>query len=151
MEAFIIKYLVLICPVIAFTLAQGTKIIIRSTKRKLNYRDIFAYSDMPSGHTAVVVSLVTIIALIHGVSSSFFSIAFVFALIVIVDAIGLRNYLGQHGKTLNVLVKDLHEDSFLDFSYPKLLEKIGHTPAQVLVGALVGIITSLLGYFLFIV
>ncbi|MBN2854076.1 divergent PAP2 family protein [Patescibacteria group bacterium] len=150
MEAFIIKYLVLICPIVAFTLAQGTKIIIRSTKRKLNYRDIFAYSDMPSGHTAVVVALVTIIALVHGISSSFFSIAFVFAVIVIVDAIGLRNYLGQHGKTLNVLVKDLHEDSFLDFSYPKLLEKIGHTPLQVLVGALVGIATSLLGYFLFI-
>ncbi|NCN22501.1 MAG: hypothetical protein COU30_04895 [Candidatus Magasanikbacteria bacterium CG10_big_fil_rev_8_21_14_0_10_38_6] len=149
MEALIAKYLVFLCPIVSFTIAQGTKMIIRATKRKLTFRDIFAYSDMPSGHTAVVVALVTIIALIHGVNSSFFSIAFVFALIVIVDAIGLRNYLGQHGKTLNVLVKDLHEDSFLDFSYPKLLEKIGHTPLQVLVGALVGIITSLVGYLIF--
>ena len=151
MEAFITKYLVLLCPIVAFILAQGTKMIIRRTKRKITFRDLFAYSDMPSGHTAVVVALVTIIALVQGINSSFFAIAFVFALIVIVDAIGLRNYLGQHGKTLNVLVKDLHEDSFLDFSYPKLLEKIGHTPLQVLVGALVGIITSLIGYLIFII
>ena len=150
MEAIVTKYLVLLCPIIAFALAQGTKIIIRATKRKITFRDLFAYSDMPSGHTAVVVALVTIIALVHGISSSFFTISLVFSLIVIVDAIGLRNYLGQHGKTLNVLVKDLHEDSFLDFSYPKLLEKIGHTPLQVLVGALVGSITSLIGYFIFI-
>lgn len=149
MENFFTQYLTLICPIIAFIIAQGTKAIIRSTKRKLEFRDIFSYSDMPSGHTAVVTSLATIIALRHGVDSSFFAITFVFALIVIVDAVGLRNYLGQHGKTLNILVKDLDEDSFLDFSYPKLLEKIGHTPAQVLVGAIVGILVSLSAFFIF--
>ena len=149
MENFVNQYLVLISPIVAFIIAQGTKAIIRSTKRKLEFKDIFSYSDMPSGHTAVVISLVTIIGLRHGLDSSFFAIAFVFALIVIVDAVGLRNYLGQHGKTLNVLVKDLNEDSFLDFSYPKLLEKIGHTPAQVLVGAVVGVLVSLIAFFLF--
>ena len=149
MENFVNQYLVLISPIIAFIIAQGTKAIIRSTKRKLEFKDIFSYSDMPSGHTAVVISLITIVGLKHGLDSSFFAIAFVFALIVIVDAIGLRNYLGQHGKTLNVLVKDLNEDSFLDFSYPKLLEKIGHTPAQVLVGAIVGFLVSLIAFFIF--
>ncbi len=139
----------MLTPIVAFAIAQGTKIIIRSTKRKLKFRDIFAYSDMPSGHTAVVTSLVTVIGLSQGVDSPLFAISFVFALIVIVDAIGLRNYLGQHGKTLNVLVKDLHEDSFLDFSYPKLLEKIGHTPLQVFVGALVGIFTSIILFNIF--
>ena len=149
MENFVNQYLVLISPIIAFIIAQGTKAIIRSTKRKLEFKDIFSYSDMPSGHTAVVISLITIVGLKHGLDSSFFAIAFVFALIVIVDAIGLRNYLGQHGKTLNVLLKDLNEDSFLDFSYPKLLEKIGHTPAQVLVGAIVGFLVSLIAFFIF--
>ena len=149
MENFVNQYLVLISPIIAFIIAQGTKAIIRSTKRKLEFKDIFSYSDMPSGHTAVVISLVTIVGLKHGLDSGFFAIAFVFALIVIVDAVGLRNYLGQHGKTLNVLVKDLDEDSFLDFSYPKLLEKIGHTPAQVLVGAIVGFLVSLIAFFIF--
>ncbi len=148
MENFLNEYLTIICPIIAFSIAQGTKVLIRSIKGGLRLRDLFAYSDMPSGHTAVVVSLVSIIAFRHGLNSGLFAISFVFAMIVIVDAIGLRNYLGQHGKTLNILVKDLKDDEFLDFSYPKLLERIGHTPLQVLVGAIVGFLTSLIGYLL---
>lgn len=142
-------YLYLICPIIAFALAQGTKILLRSFKHQITWHDVFAYSDMPSGHTSVVVALTVILGLKLGLSSPIFAAAFVFTTIVIVDAIGLRNYLGQHGKTLNILVKDLKEDEFLDRSYPKLLERIGHTPAQVAVGALVGALTSLLGWLLF--
>lgn len=142
-------YIYILCPIIAFTLAQGTKVFIRSFHHKLTWHDIFAYSDMPSGHTAVVVSLVSILGLKLGLSSPIFAAAFVFASIVIVDAIGLRNYLGQHGKTLNALVKDLKEDEFLDRTYSHQLEHIGHTPLQVIVGALVGVVTSFIGYFLF--
>jgi acid phosphatase family membrane protein YuiD len=149
MENFLSNYLIILCPIVAFIIAQGTKVIIKSTKRKLSFHDLFAYSDMPSGHTSVVASLVAIIGLLHGLNSTYFAISFVFATLVIVDAVGLRNYLGQHGKILNVLVKDLKDDEFLDFSYPKLLEKIGHTPLQVLIGAIVGIATSLIGFWLF--
>ena len=142
-------YIYLICPIVGFILAQGTKVLIKSFSHKITWQDIFAYSDMPSGHTAVVVSLVVILGLKLGIDSPIFATAFVFATIVIVDAIGLRNYLGQHGKTLNILVKDLKEDEFLDRSYPKLLEHIGHTPLQVIIGALVGAITSIVIYWLF--
>ncbi len=137
----------LIYPIIAFSLAQGTKVLLKSTRKKqFRWRDVFAYSDMPSGHTATVTSLAMIVGLREGVYSATFAIAFVFMTIVITDAIGLRNYLGQHGKTLNVLVKDLKEDDFLDNSYPKLLEHIGHTPIQVVIGAVIGIGISLLGW-----
>lgn len=149
MNSLITNYLILLSPIIAFTLAQGLKVILRASRRKITWRDIFAYSDMPSGHTSVVVALVTIIGLKYGMSSNAFAISFVFAMIVIVDAIGLRNYLGQHGKTLNVLVKDLKEDDFLDDQYPKLLEKIGHTPIQVIVGSIIGFSTSLIMFSLF--
>lgn len=142
-------YIYLLCPIIAFALAQGTKVFLRSLKHKITWHDLFAYSDMPSGHTAVVIGLVTIIGLQDGLSSPFFAISFVFATIVIVDAIGLRNYLGAHGKTLNILVKDLKEDEFLDRTYPKQLERIGHTPLQVLVGAIVGFLTSAIIWYLF--
>jgi len=142
-------YIYLLTPIVAFTLAQGTKVFLRSFHHKITWHDLFAYSDMPSGHTAVVISLVTILGLKLGVSSPIFATAFVYATIVITDAIGLRNYLGQHGKTLNVLVKDLKEDEFLDRYYPKQLERIGHTPIQVIVGALVGIATSLLSFWIF--
>lgn len=137
-------YIFLITPIIAFTLAQGLKVILRAFKRKISWHDVFAYSDMPSGHTSVVVSITTILGLRLGLDSPIFAVAFVFATIVIVDAIGLRNYLGLHGKTINVLVKDLEEDDFLDDYYPKQLEKIGHTPLQVVVGATIGILTSII-------
>jgi hypothetical protein len=137
-------------PVISFVLAQGTKVLLKTKKRKkLHWRDIFAYSDMPSGHTATVVSLATIIALELGLYSAEFALALVFMTIVITDAIGLRNYLGQHGKTLNILVKDLKEDDFLDNSYPKQLEQIGHTPLQVLIGGLIGVGVSVIGFLFF--
>lgn len=137
-------------PIIAFSLAQGTKIILKALKHgKLQWRDLFAYSDMPSGHTATVVSLATIVLLKNGIYSAEFALAFVFMMVVITDAIGLRNYLGQHGKTLNILVKDLKEDDFLDNSYPKLLERIGHTPMQVLIGAIIGALVGIIGFIYF--
>lgn len=142
-------YIYILTPIVAFILAQGAKVILRSFKQKISWHDIFAYSDMPSGHTAVVVSLVTILGLELGVDSPIFAVAFVHMAIVITDAVGLRNYLGLHGKTLNVLVKDLKEDDFLDRSYPKQLERIGHTPLQVLIGGLIGIITSVASLLLF--
>lgn len=142
-------YIYILCPIIAFVLAQGAKVVLRSFKHKISWRDLFAYSDMPSGHTAVVSALVVILGLKTGLSSPLFASAFVFATIVIVDAIGLRNYLGQHGKTLNVLVKDLKEDDFLDRTYSHQLEHIGHTPLQVLVGALVGSLSSLIIWLLY--
>jgi acid phosphatase family membrane protein YuiD len=142
-------YIYILTPIIAFIFAQGLKVIIKSFKKKIVWRDIFAYSDMPSGHTSVVTAITAIIGLTLGVDSPMFAIAFVFAMIVMVDAIGLRNYLGQHGKTLNILVKDLKEDDFLDNSYPKLLEKIGHTPLQVVAGATIGILTSIASWLLF--
>lgn len=137
-------------PIIAFSLAQGTKVFLKTFRRKkLQWRDIFAYSDMPSGHTATVVSITSIIALKLGLGSPEFALSLVFMMIVITDAIGLRNYLGQHGKTLNILVKDLKDDDFLDDHYPKQLERIGHTPLQVLIGALIGLSVSIIGFLLF--
>ena len=149
MRIILSSYIFILTPIVAFILAQGAKVFLRSFHHKITYHDIFAYSDMPSGHTSVVISLVTILGLKLGISSPIFAAAFVYAAIVITDAVGLRNYLGLHGKTLNILVKDLKEDDFLDRSYPKQLERIGHTPMQVLVGALVGIITSIISFLIF--
>lgn len=141
-------YIYLICPIISWCIAQGTKVFIRSLNHKITLQDFFAYSNMPSSHTAIIVGLLTIVGLENGLNSPLFALNFVFALIVVTDAIGLRNYLGAHGKTLNILVKDLKEDEFLDRNYPKQLEHIGHTPMQILVGAIIGIVTSLIIWYL---
>ena len=138
---------VLLLPILAGFLAQFTKFFIRTNNYRLTWRSIFAYSGMPSMHTAIVTSLATIVGLKEGVGSPIFAVSFILAAFIIRDAFGLRQYLGAQGKVLNELVDDLKEDDLLDENYPKLLEKIGHTPAQVLAGALLGIMVSLLGFY----
>ena len=139
---------ILILPLISATIAQIIEFVIKSNKQKFKFKNLFAYAGMPSGHSAIVVSLATIVGLIQGWRSPFFAISFFLAFIVIRDALGLRRYLGRHGKVLNILVKDLKDDQILDEKYPRLLERIGHTPAQVLIGALIGFFISLIGYWL---
>ena len=136
-------------PVAAFAIAQGIKVIIRSRKHRLHWHDLTDYSDMPSSHTATVVSLVMIIGLRTGVASAAFAASFVLAAVVISDALLLRNYLGAEGQELNKLVKDLKEDDLLDQRYAKQPERVGHTPLQVLVGAFLGAAVSLVGFWIF--
>jgi acid phosphatase family membrane protein YuiD len=143
-------YLTLITPIVAAALAQLIK-QFTIKKRKFKFKNFFAYSGMPSGHSSVVVSLATIIALQEGIDSPMFAVSIVLAILIITDAVGFRSYLGNHGKILNILVKDLDEDEFLDKKYPKLLEKIGHTPLQVLIGSILGFSVSLLAWVIFAV
>ena len=143
-------YLILILPLLSGLTAQTVKFFIKSNHQKFNAKNLMAYSGMPSGHSALIVSLTTIIGLTEGLSSPLFAMSFVLSTIVIRDALGIRRYLGQHGHILNLLVKDLKDDQVLDEKYPRLLERIGHTPAQVLAGAAIGAAISLIGYFLFL-
>lgn len=140
----------LILPLIAAVIAQTCKFFIKSNEEKLSLKIITSYSGMPSGHSALVVSLATIVGLKLGIYSPIFAVSLIFAVVVIRDAVGIRRYLGEHGRVLNILVKDLKEeiDKPLDESYPHLLEKIGHTPAQAIVGGLIGFVVSLIGFYL---
>lgn len=138
-------YQIILLPLISAAFAQISKFFLSSNKLKWNIKNLVAYSGMPSGHSAIVISLATIVGLTEGWGSPIFAICLVFATIIIRDALGIRRYLGEHGKILNKLVKDLDDDELLDFQYPHLLEKIGHTPAQVLVGGLIGFLVSILG------
>lgn len=139
----------LIMPIIAGLSAQMIKMFLKNNKLKPSLKNLSAYSGMPSGHSATVSSLASIVALTEGIASPDFAISFIMAVLIIRDAIGIRRYLGEHGRVLNILVKDLDEDQMLDKDYPTLLEKIGHTPAQVIAGISLGIAVSLAGFFLF--
>lgn len=141
---------IILFPLIAVALAQLLKLVFFSRPDTFQAYDLIAYSGMPSGHTAMVVSLATIVGLQEGIDSPLFGFSFVFAFLIIRDAVGLRQYLGDHGKMLNALVKDLKDDNYLDGRYPLLIEKIGHTPLQVLAGGLIGFAVSVAGYYLFL-
>lgn len=140
-------YTILLVPLAAGLIAQTAKFFIKSNHTKFKFKNITSYSGMPSGHSAMVISLATIIGLVEGLDSPMFAVSLVLAMIVIRDALGIRRYLGQHGKVLNVLVKDLRDDKVLDESYPHLLEQVGHTPFQVIVGSLIGFSVAIIGYY----
>lgn len=137
---------ILLIPLLAGGIAQFLKIFF-NRHANYNLRSFFvAYSGMPSAHSATVVALATVTGLIDH-TSPFFAITVIFAFMTIRDALGLRQYLGQHGKMLNELVKDLGNDNVLDQKYPRLLENIGHTPMQVLAGSVIGVIVGVVGYY----
>lgn len=140
---------ILLLPIIAGFAAQIIKLLIRANEQKFNFKNILAYSGMPSGHSAMVISLATIIWLENGWRSPLFALSVILAIIVIRDAVGIRRYLGEHGKVLNALVKNLGDEYVIsEEKFPHLLERIGHTPAQVLAGSLIGLSISLIGYWL---
>lgn len=142
-------YQILLTALAAGGIAQLSKLLIKSNNIKIDWRCLSSYAGMPSSHAAFVTALSAIVGLTQNFTSPLFAVCFIFSLLIIRDAIGLRRYLGQHGEIINILVKDLKEDKMLDEAYPKLLEKIGHTPAQILVGSLIGISVSLVSYLIF--
>lgn len=142
---------VVILPLIAGAIAQISKFLIKSNHIKFSWRhwgNIVAYSGMPSGHSAITVSLATIVYLTEGLSPTF-AVAMVLTTLTLRDAIGLRRQIGKQGAVINDLVSDLDEDDLLDDKYPQLAEKIGHTRRQVMVGAIIGLLVSWIGFYLF--
>lgn len=137
-----IPHLVLI-PLIAGIGTQVIKFIIQIARGEFSWVRLQEYGGMPSAHTAFVVSLAVTVGQHEGWDSAAFAIAFIFALLIIRDAIGLRQFLSQHGKILNMLIKDLPDN--IEKKYPhKLEERFGHTPLQALVGGIIGLLVAFL-------
>ena len=92
---------------------------------------------MPSSHSAIVACLSTMIAKEEGITSTAFAISVIFSIIVMCDAVGVRNTVGKQSKVLNNILKD-HKKS----NFEKLQEMTGHTPFQVVTGVVIGIIVG---------
>lgn len=143
-------YIIILTPFVSATIAQIIKIALRH-QNKMKLADLIklSYAGMPSGHSAFVSSLVVIIGLTQKINSPIFALTLAFAVIVINDALKLRQYLGQQGAIINILIKDLEEDQFLDEKYPMLKERIGHTKIEVLAGCLLGIAVGIIVFIVF--
>jgi len=97
---------------------------------------------MPSSHTSLVVGLATSVALTEGLGSVLFVLCLAFALIVMYDAAGVRRHAGKQAEVLNALVEDYFQGH--PVSEQELKEVLGHTPLQVAMGALLGVVTAVL-------
>ena len=135
------KYL--LAPIVAWTICQVAKVTLTSMRqRRLNLRVLAETGGMPSSHTAIVMGMTTAVGKYSGVSSAAFAIALIFSFVVMYDAAGLRRAAGRQAAVLNRLVEDLVHMRGVEEQ--RLRELLGHTPVEVLVGAVIGIAVGLL-------
>ncbi len=133
---------VLMTALISWFSAQVLKTIIYFiVNRKFDAQRLVGAGGMPSSHSALVCATAIAVARKVGLGSVEFAIAFILAMIVMYDATGVRRAAGEHAKELNKMRKYIDEDE--EDSEP-LKEFLGHTPFEVLGGALLGMITALL-------
>lgn len=131
------KYIFLICPLVSLAVCQLLKIFVAILKKKeITLSLITSSGGMPSAHSCFVSSLVTIIGLIDGISSSTFAISLVFGLITCYDASHIRRESGMHAKLLNE-----------KFNL-KMNVNLGHELKEVIAGIITGIVVTLIINFL---
>ena len=137
MDTAISPYILVV--VLGWVFAQGLKYVfaVIKTKRIGNFRQFYTSGNMPSSHSACVVGLATIIGLTDGFNSALFGIAFLFAMIVMYDAVMVRRSSGEQGLAIQELIK-LGKTKIV---LPRAAK--GHTPAEVLVGATLGAVLGL--------
>ncbi len=129
----------LVCGVVSYFAAQFLKILIALVREKrLDLSLLFASGGMPSSHSSTVAALCISAGRVYGVGSPFFAISLILASIVMYDAAGVRRATGEHAKILNKLLEDLTSGDQAR-TEEGLKELIGHTPLQVVMGALLGI------------
>jgi hypothetical protein len=133
----------LLAPLVAWTIAQTAKVILYSVRaRQLNLRVLAVTGGMPSSHSAIVMGLTTAVGKHAGINSAPFAIALIFSFVVMYDAAGLRRAAGRQSAVLNRLVEDLVH--MRGVQEQKLRELLGHTPVEVLVGAVLGVSAGLI-------
>jgi len=136
------SYTIVLTPFIALIIAQTIKVIIDSIKGEFSWKNFNSYGGFPSSHSAMVSALAAKVGLQTGFASVYFAIALALALLIIRDAVSLRQVLGKHAKILNMLIKDLPD--YKEDKYPFLEERLGHTYWQALAGIILGIIVALI-------
>jgi uncharacterized protein len=127
----------------AWLVAQVLKTLVFAIlEKQVNWRKMVETGGLPSAHSALVVGLTTGIGLNDGWHTTAFAIALVFSMIVMYDAIGIRQEAGKHADLLNqLLVIAVIRDSYQQRE--KLKELLGHTPLEVFAGVLIGVMMAL--------
>lgn len=159
----------LIAALLGWLVAQGLKTLLDAViNRKFNKELLTASGGMPSSHSATVCALAMMAARSTGLGSPEFAITIVLAVVVMYDAMGVRRSSGEQAQLLNKVISHLNssdksaeefqntlnrlgtperfdaEDDESDDELKQIKEKLGHTPLEVLAGALLGILIALL-------
>ncbi len=141
----IISNRILIISLIGWASAQIIKTVIDLLiNKKVSFERLVGSGGMPSSHSSTVCSLATATGLTCGFSSCEFAISAILAIIVMYDARGVRRETGTQAVILNQIMSFLNSEhpEQLKFTQANLKELIGHTPLQVLIGAILGIVVG---------
>lgn len=130
-------------PILVWFCIQSFKVVwdLVETK-KFNFKRILGAGGMPSSHSAVVMSLAVMIGKGEGFNSPLFALSLIFAIVVMYDAAGIRRAAGKQAKLLNKIVNTPGLSTIQ--VQEKLVEVLGHTPVQVFVGAVIGVIVGII-------
>lgn len=143
MTNFFQQYKFIIVPILVWFAIQTFKVIYDLVKtKKFNFKRILGAGGMPSSHSAVVTSLATMLGKDYGTDSAIFALSVIFACVVMYDAAGVRRAAGKQAKLLNKIIETPGLSSVQVTE--KLVEVLGHSPKQVFVGALIGIVVGLI-------
>lgn len=110
--------------------------------KKINFGRFFGPGGMPSSHSTIVSSLAVCVGVYEGFDSAIFVVCCALALIVMYDASGIRRAAGEQAKMINMIV-DAWEERDPILKEKKLKELLGHTPVEVLGGAILGITVAI--------
>jgi len=140
------KYQYLICPFLTLFLCQTIKFINESIRdKKINLSRFFnGTGGMPSSHTSFTSSLTMLLGYDLGFDSPIFAVALIFTFITAYDAMGLRFESGKQAEAINLINVELGK--FKKKGFKLLKEQLGHKPLEVLVGLLLGTVSSLIFY-----
>ena len=139
--SYLQDYYIFLIPIVVGVVVQFTKFVVFSLKHGWDIRYAMTHGHMPSAHTGFIVSLVTSVGYYAGISSGAFAVAIALAIIVIDDAARLRVYMGDQGRYLNMLIRQLNVN---EEQFPRLKERVGHRISEVIVGGIYGFILTLL-------
>lgn len=128
----------IIAGMLGWVIAQSVKYLIITvrSRRFVSLRQLYGSGNMPSAHSATVMAVLVMIGLEDGLDSGLFGLAAVFSSVVLYDAMMVRRSSGEQGASLTALIKEQGSAVRL----PRVAK--GHTPLEVAVGALLGVLVG---------
>ncbi len=126
-----------------WVIAQAIKTILGLYKtRRMNFAYFVSTGGMPSAHSSMASAIATSVALREGTASPIFALALAFAVVVMFDAQSARRAISIQARILNQMIEELFKSH--RFPEGKLAELLGHTPIEVFIGMITGVLSALL-------
>jgi len=127
---------------LAMLTAQAFKFVTALVRRRrADFTRLVGTGGMPSAHAASVTALSTAVGLGQGWDSPLFGVAAFFSLVIMYDATGIRRAAGMQARILNRMLEELQD--YHTLKPERLSELLGHTPLEVVVGAVYGALLAL--------